>query len=179
MIIGGTGMLAGASRFLALHARATSLFARTDASLSLLRRDLLDAPAVVTTTVDYRSEQAFSEAIRRSVERFGAPDVVLAWIHTEAPALALARQLTAYGQSMHFFHVLGSASPAASLTQQRRRYDALPELSYRQIVLGFVADEQGSRWLHNDEIANGVIDAVQKNIACYVVGTIEPWHARP
>ncbi|MBM7127195.1 hypothetical protein ACFFJT_19130 [Dyella flava] len=174
-------MLAGASRFIAARAGAVSLFAHTEASLLSLRQGLPDALEVATTAVDYRSQQAFSAAIRSSVKKFGVPEMVLAWVHTEAPALALAAQLAAYGQPVQFFHVLGSASasPSASLVQQRRYYDALPELAYHQIVLGFVADEQGSRWLHNDEIVNGVIDAVRENAACHVVGTVEPWHARP
>jgi hypothetical protein len=181
MIIGGTGMLAGASRFIAARADAVSLLARTEASLSLLRRDLPDALDVATHAVDYRSEQAFSEAVLGSVETFGVPDIVLAWMHSEAPAQALAAQLAAYAQPLSFFHVLGSASasPTASLQQQRRFYDALSGLSYHQIVLGFMVDAHGSRWLSNEEIASGVIDAVQANTICHIVGTVEPWHARP
>jgi hypothetical protein len=181
MIIGGTGMLAGASRFMATHATSISLLARTEASLLSLRRGLPAALDIATVAVDYRFSPAFSEAIRSRVEAVGVPEIVLAWMHAEPPAQALAAQLAAYGQAVRFFQVLGSASasPAVSLTQARRYYDTLPGLSYHQIVLGFIADEHGSRWLHDDEIARGAIDAMRTAAACYIVGTVEPWHARP
>jgi hypothetical protein len=174
-------MLAGASRFIAMHAETTSLLARTDKSLSSLRQSLPETCDVATAAVDYRSEQAFSEAVRIRVEKAGAPDIVLAWIHTEHPARALAEQLAAYGQPLRFFHVLGSASasPATSLLRRRMHYDALLGVSYHQIVLGFICNERGSRWLHHEEIADGAIHAVQSSAARYVVGVVEPWDARP
>lgn len=181
MIVGGTGMLAGAARFIAAKAHATSLFARTDDSLSALRRGLPGAPNIVTTAVDYRSEQAFGDAVRSSIDHAGVPDLVLAWIHAERPAQILAAQLATYGLPLRFFHVLGSASasPAASLSRQRAFYDRLPGFSYHQIVLGFVCDERGSRWLRDDEIAHGTIDAVRSGAASHVIGVVEPWDARP
>jgi hypothetical protein len=179
MIVGGTGMLAGASRYVASEAASTSIFARTDASLSTFRRSL--AEPVQGTPVDYRSEHAFSDAVRRCVEDGGVPDVVLAWIHTECPARMLAAQLAAYGHPLQFFHVLGSASasPASSLSQQRLYYDSLPGFSYRQIVLGFVREERGSRWLHHNEIVDGTIEALKSDASCRIVGVVEPWEARP
>jgi hypothetical protein len=174
-------MLAGASRFMAAHADTTSLFARTEKSLSSLRCSLPDALDVVTAAVDYRSEQAFSAAVRTRIEQAGVPDVVLAWIQTEPPARALAAQLASYGQPLRFFHVLGSASasPTGSLLRRRMHYDALPGLSYHQVVLGFICNERGSRWLHHEEIAEGTIEAVQAAAVRYVVGVVEPWDARP
>ncbi|GLQ97130.1 hypothetical protein [Dyella mobilis] len=181
LIVGGTGMLAGASRFIAARTQTTSLLARTQASLSSLRQSLPAHLDVATTAVDYRSAQAFSEAIRIRVEAAGAPDVVLAWIHAEHAAQALAAQLASYGSTLRFFHVLGSASasPAASLLRRRMHYDALPGLSYHQIVLGFICDERGSRWLCDDEIAQGTIQAVSAGAPKHVVGVVEPWEARP
>jgi hypothetical protein len=35
------------------------------------------------------------------------------------------------------------------------------------------------RWLHDDAIAQGVIDAMQTNAACHMAGVVEPWHASP
>jgi len=174
-------MLAGASRFIASHADTTSLLARTDASLSSLRHSLPDTLKVATAAVDYRSEQAFSEAVHGRVEQAGVPDIVLAWIHPERPAQALAAQLASYSQPLRFFHVLGSASasPATSLLRRRMHYDALQGLSYHQIVLGFICNERGSRWLHHEEIADGTIQAVQSGASRYVVGVVEPWDARP
>jgi hypothetical protein len=181
LIVGGTGMLAGASRFIATHTQTTSLLARTDASLASLRHSLPAELDVATTAVDYRSTQAFSDAVRARVDDAGVPDIVLAWIHAEHAAQALAAQLACYGRALRFFHVLGSASasPAASLLRRRMHYDALPGLSYHQIVLGFICDERGSRWLCDDEIVQGTIHAVSAGAPKHVVGVVEPWESRP
>jgi hypothetical protein len=180
MIVGGTGMLAGASRYVASEAVVTSMFARTEGSLSRFRQSLPPC-CVHTLQVDYRSEPALGDAVRRCVENAGVPDVVLAWIHTTPPARMLAAQLAGYERPLSFFHVLGSASasPASSLSQQRLYDDAFPTLSYHPIVLGFKCERDGSRWLHHEEITEGVIEAVTSNLPCYVVGTVEPWDARP
>jgi len=58
-------------------------------------------------------------------------------------------------------------------------YDALHGLSYHQIVLGFICNERGSRWLHHKEISDGTIQAVQSGVTRHVVGVVEPWDARP
>ena len=174
-------MLAGASRYVVSEAGVTSMFARTDASLSAFRRSVPATCDVRTVPVDYRSELAFGDAVRLSVENLGAPDVVLAWMHAAHPARTLAAQLAAYEHPLQFFHVLGSASasPASSLLQQRLSYEAFPLLSYHQIVLGFHCGQHGSRWLHDEEIVEGTIEALKSNARCHVVGVVEPWDARP
>lgn len=181
MVVGGTGMLAGASRHVVSEAAVTSMFARTDASLSTFRRSLPATSDVRVVSADYRSEQAFSDAVRLSVENLGAPEVVLAWIHGARAARTLAAQLAAYEHPLQFFHVLGSssASPASSLPQQRLSYEAFPALSYHQIVLGFKCEQHGSRWLHDEEIVEGTIAALKSNARCHIVGVVEPWDARP
>ncbi|AMC33526.1 hypothetical protein [Janthinobacterium sp. B9-8] len=88
-------------------------------------------------STNYYNTESFQQAIRNTVSRFGAPDVVLAWFHEDEMALDLAHQLSATEKTIHFFQVLGSASasPDSSLTDARRRFDALP-IHLHQIVLG-------------------------------------------
>lgn len=50
---------------------------------------------------------------------------------------------------------------------------------YREVMLGFVPLGTGSRWLTNEEISDGVIDAVGTDGERSIVGVVEPWELRP
>jgi hypothetical protein len=47
------------------------------------------------------------------------------------------------------------------------------------VVLGFVVENGKSRWLGGDEISSGVLAAIQSGEPLKVVGTLEPWGAKP
>ena len=49
-----------------------------------------------------------------------------------------------------------------------------PNIQYRQVILGFVVEPGGSRWLTHQEISTGVMAAVRRDAPYYVVGTVEP-----
>lgn len=49
----------------------------------------------------------------------------------------------------------------------------------RQVILGFVIVDDGSRWLTHEEISGGVIEAMQSDRGRSVVGAMEPWEERP
>jgi len=59
-----------------------------------------------------------------------------------------------------------------------RAADALP-IDYQAVVLGFVVDNGASRWLNNDEISAGVLSAIDSEKPVAIVGTVEPWSAKP
>ena len=81
-----------------------------------------------------------------------------------------------------FVQVLGSAAgdPAradrlAAMAKAARGLDC----AYQAVVLGFVIEGGGSRWLTNAEISAGVISAVESGVPFSAVGTLAPWSARP
>lgn len=49
-----------------------------------------------------------------------------------------------------------------------------PHILDRKIILGFIVEGKTSRWLTNDEISSGVIDAVKKDSLEYIIGTLTP-----
>jgi hypothetical protein len=182
LVVGGTGMLAQAAMHLAARARHLTMVARTEQSLQRFGMGLAERGLQATlVAVDYQNPSAFLAAIDRAIARHGVPGVVLGWFHNSAPALALARHLAGRGQPVRFFHVLGSASasPVAGLAEQRAPYETLRGIEYHQIVLGFVVEGERSRWLTQDEISFGVIEAMAAERATWIVGTVEPWSARP
>ncbi len=58
-------------------------------------------------------------------------------------------------------------------------FERFVNIIYRKIILGFILEDDKSRWLNNAEISNGLIDAITLEKDAYVVGTVEPWEKRP
>ncbi|NLG69565.1 MAG: hypothetical protein GX496_08420 [Firmicutes bacterium] len=52
-------------------------------------------------------------------------------------------------------------------------------MRYREVILGFVVEPSGSRWLTHDGISPGVLEAIDRDAPRWIVGTVEPWSARP
>ena len=128
--------------------------------------------------LDWNERDKFLNAVQAHLARTEPPDLVVAWIHDDDLAFQFAASLT---ESMcHFFHVVGSASAdpsriAASLGER----SPLSNVIYHQVILGYVAADEGARWLTNDEISEGVLDAIARAKPKHVVGIIQPWERRP
>lgn len=105
----------------------------------------------------------------------GPFDRAVVWVHGHAPEAAgvVAEHVTG-----DYLHVLGSAS--ADPSRQHDPHLALRgHAGYRQVVLGFHLSPSGSRWLTDAEISAGVLGALRSGSPRSVVGTVEPWVARP
>lgn len=167
LVVGGTGMLSGLSKALAENGGRLSLVSRR-------------ASEVGGFDADYHDAEAFSAALAAAVARFGPIDLAVAWFHTlkiPAPRL-LAEQV--HGR---MFQVLGSAvaDPAhpGRLQTAAEVAAGLADCALRQVVLGFVVDGAGSRWLNNAEISAGVLQAIDSDAVLSIVGQTAPWSARP
>ncbi|EYB66832.1 hypothetical protein DEIPH_ctg066orf0014 [Deinococcus phoenicis] len=104
----------------------------------------------------------------------GAFDRGVVWIHGTA--------LEAPSQQVRgpCWHVLESAAtnPARPGSQRRERFAALGN-DDREVILGFVVEGNGSRWLTDEEISAGVLHALHHDLKRHVIGGVEPWSARP
>jgi len=171
LIVGGSGMLAGLGRTLCERAERVSILARNEKRIRAV------SDAVEPLVCDYNDGVALAEAL----SLIEAPDLVVAWIHGRAPQSrrAFAECLSAEGR---FVQVLGSAlgDPAhpERLAEMAKAADGLP-IDYQAVVLGFVVENGQSRWLSNDEISAGVLSAIDSEKAVSIVGTVEPWSAKP
>jgi NADPH:quinone reductase-like Zn-dependent oxidoreductase len=171
LIVGGSGMLAGLARTLCDHADRVSVLGRNEKRIRAI------SGRIEPIACDYNDGVALSEAL----SQIAAPDLVVAWIHGRAPHArrAFAECLVADGR---FVHVLGSAhaDPAhpERLAEKQKPVEGLP-IDYQAVVLGFVVETPKSRWLTNAEIANGVFAAIASEAPHTVIGTVEPWSAKP
>ncbi|MBI3892033.1 MAG: SDR family NAD(P)-dependent oxidoreductase [Candidatus Wallbacteria bacterium] len=182
LVIGGTGMLKDACLELAARGYVVSVVGRDTGRLEAMMMDASAAGNMLSPLeVDYFRTDAFTQAVRHAVELFGPIDAVVAWVRSDAREVlpATMREVSAAGRSWRLFEVLGTASKDAETPRSQ------PDLSpagglcaYREIVLGFVPQPGGARWLETSEICEGVLDAVTSDRST-VVGTVEPSEARP
>ena len=160
-MVGGTGMLAGLVRALAEEGDYVTVLTRRG-----WRGDSVQG-RVQSLMVDYRNTGLLELALKHN----GLYDRMVAWIHSDAPeALEKLRQCV-MGDVLH---VLGSAAADPGFPS---RIPAAGEP--REVILGFVREGSHSRWLTDDEISAGVLQALRSGEARSVVGSVAPWSDRP
>ncbi|WP_322924076.1 SDR family NAD(P)-dependent oxidoreductase [Paenibacillus campi] len=179
LVIGGSGMLAQVSLWLANYGYTVSVIGRDH---SKLERLATAHQQIVPLAVDYNDEHHCRAAVRQSLDSHGAYDIVVAWIHggietAERVVEMLQSELNrVHAVQWTLFHVISSRTDGQEC---RQRMNAIADCEYYQIQLGFVIDTQRSRWLTNEEIAGGVIECMRKRDTYYLVGTLTPWESRP
>jgi hypothetical protein len=177
-------MLRGAVFALLERCEMVTVVALHAHTLAALRHDAGPlARRLHTVQIDYRTSDAFLTALTNARQMFGDFTLAIGWIRSYAVEARdiVAEVLNAGPFTSRFFDVVGSASSNPLLMAQERpgRFAGLPRVAYRTIILGFVLTPGGSRWLTDEEISNGVLQAVEHDETCAVVGTVEPWTARP
>ncbi len=181
LVIGGTGMLRRGTVAIAERSRRLTAVARTTASLAALARLLADRDGDRYETLDWDQPEQFVLGLQRLVNQVGHPTLVLAWLHDMNLGPRVAEVISSPRTVCDFFQVLGSGggSPQGGATALRAQVEALSDVRYFQVVLGFKRESGASRWLTDDEISDGVLEAIRKREAQHSVGTLEPWDQRP
>ncbi|WP_242220822.1 short-chain dehydrogenase [Bacillus cereus group sp. BfR-BA-01380] len=176
LVVGGTGMLQKVSKWFAEQGLHTSVIGRDVKRLKEIK-DSCHAPKSVTClAVDYHNSDELRAHIKSSIHKNGPVTLVVAWIHSTAvDALQIiSEEIEIFSKEWELFHILGSS---AYKSVGKVRCSSL--CRYYRIILGFMVEEKCSRWLTHDEIASGVIDGIQHKQREWIVGTLEPWNARP
>jgi hypothetical protein len=191
MVVGGTGMLRGVALEFARRGWTVSVVGRRNTVLAKLAAQADTLPGrVLPLPADYTDPAPFASAIRERRDEVGAPSVVAAWIHVTAPDAPrlLAHELVAASGNapVDFLHVLTRLRTADPRDRSvpipfpgEADLRALPGLTYRQAVLGWIVEPSGSRWLTDDEIAGGVIAAIDSGTAITAIGQTDPIESSP
>lgn len=182
LTIGTTGMLSGATYDLALKTNALTCIARTERSLKVIEGGLdRHGPTFYPLQIDYTDTDRFMAEVEQSWNRRPF-DLVVAWFHSRGNE-SLRQLLTFLDQKTDqtkFFHLMGSAAADPSRQTKPFSPDPVRGLTYHQIILGFQIESNGrSRWLHHGEINKGALEAIRSGRERTIVGTVEPWSARP
>ncbi len=174
LVVGGTGMLRRVVLELAREHEVTVLARGTQRLEELAAAN----PRVFPAACDYAEREALEATLEAAVRARGHPALAVAWIHSGAPSAPVIVARSVRGR---FFHVLGSTAADPSLPDPGRRaaFEALPGLSYHEVILGFLQEGALPRWLTDAEIASGVLGAIRVGAPRTVVGAVTPWEARP
>lgn len=182
LTVGATGMLADAVLELARDARRVTSIARTERSLARLDRMVREGSEGgdvdhTTIRIDYRNTDSLIAEIDRQIT-LTPIDRALVWMHgpTESNGVVdLARLLAQRAErDIDFVHVVGSAGKdlARLVDHARDLFAGIAGLRYCRIILGFVRTGDGRRWLTDEEISSGVVDAVRSGEGVWVVGEV-------
>lgn len=177
LVVGGTGMMRVVSLELAARGHAVTVLARRHTRLAALAAD---APmgTIWPLALDYHDTGALERVLAQATRSGGPFGLAVVWIHGSAPN---APSVVARFVQGDYYHVLGSAAadPGRHDGTQEEGFIAWPGARYHQVILGFVQEDGRSRWLTHEEIGRGVLAAVEEGSSRTVVGTVEPWFARP
>lgn len=183
LVIGGTGMLAGVTWGLAERGMVVTVASRRPERLKGRGGTLTSGSVVHPLTVDYRDTRALVQGIASARRQCGPFELVVCWIHDDAPdaADAIGSWLNDDGHPCVYVRVLGSSTtdPSVPDTEREARMSRHAYLDYREVILGFKRMGSGSRWLTDQEIASGVLAAIDGGAPRHVVGVVQPWSARP
>lgn len=179
LLLGTTGMLSAAARHAAGLAEKSVIVSRNAGSFSF-GDEALDAKCI-TLPISYEDEPALLAAL----EEHAPFSLALTWIRPRAELLRAALDaLVAPGGTL--IEVMGSRSILAGKNGEPSiasiRAEALahqPDISYAQVVLGFVRENGASRWLNHEEISAAAIAQMKMPLPRRIAGTLEPWDARP
>lgn len=177
LIIGGTGMLSKVTEYLSENYDTVSVICRNESKIDSNLKNI--NPLIL----DYSYYKFLSKNLQSAVEKFGNIELVISWIYSTAPLApnVIADKINSYDAAFCFFDILGSAyaNPLLNRVEREEKLKENKNLKYRKIVLGFKIENNSSRWLTNEEISSGVIEAVKTDKAESVIGVISPWDKRP
>lgn len=179
LLIGTTGMLKAAAAHAVARSKKAVLAARRADSFTF-ENDLLDVK-LVRMPQSYDDAAAFLDAVAAQ-----APyDLALTWIRPPAEILraALDGMIAPGGRLIEVMgsrSILIGADGAPSIAERRAQALALQTgIEYAQVILGFVVEEAGSRWLRHDEISAAAIAQMERPVPRLIAGTLTPWEMRP
>lgn len=172
LVVGGTGMLKSVCRFLVEQGYQISVIARHEETLNALVEEIGERKTSIhKIALDWNDSISLEKAIQKTIETFRAISLTVAWIHSSASeAPLIVAKLVGGG----FFHIRSSSVLDTDYNDpvDVSAISELENIIYHRVVLGSKKEGADSRWLTNDEIATGVIEAITKHAPDFIVGEI-------
>jgi len=122
------------------------------------------SPKIIGIAVDYSDEASFVDQLNHFVGIHGKPQLVVSWIHSTSPEAPL---IVANYCDGDFYDITGhSGALTDHISREREKTIQTTGVTYHRVILG----RNGNRWLTNQEISDGVYQAIQLGNAEFVVG---------
>lgn len=179
LLIGTTGMLTAAARHAVEQSASAALVSR-NADTFTFGNAALDAK-LTRLPLSYEDAPSFLDAL----EPYAPFDLALTWIRLRAELLRAAIDAFIAPKGL-LVEVMGSRSiltgPEGQASIAALRADALahqPDITYAQVILGFMREKDTSRWLTHEEISAAAIAQLDAPMPRRIAGILEPWDQRP
>ena len=172
LVVGGTGMLKAVVLDLAKQGYRVSVVARHDETLKVLVEEAAEYAGVIDPiALDWHNLGELTTALEQSVRDHGPFSLAVVWIHSTAPEAPIAVAQLIQGD---FFHVRSSSvgDPNYKDPVDVKKISELTNISYHDIILGSISHGHERRWLSNDEISSGVIEAIKAKQKRFIVGEL-------
>lgn len=168
LVIGGTGMLAKASRYLSDLSSRLTLVSRDGTTA----RTRLNLPRTDYISADWTAAETFVARLKPAID-LNPPDLIVLWVHRSGQQARQALLDSVRGSNCRVVDVHGSGTGNVLDRVAHRRLDVTQAgCRYTAVVLGAVKEADGSsRWLSHDEISTAVIRAIETDTD-YLVGEI-------
>ncbi|MBN8701490.1 MAG: hypothetical protein J0M08_00345 [Bacteroidetes bacterium] len=166
LLIGGTGMLLGATTYFCSKNKEVVVLARNKLTSNNQR---ITFP-IKSLVCDYHHTEKFISIIQDEIKEKGAFDTIVIWMHSSAKS-SLVSLLSFIDERMPktiIYHIKGS-----NYSTYNDLLQVGSKLIYREIILGSQTENGIKRWLTNTEISDGVINALTTEANCSVVGYLE------
>ncbi len=179
LLIGATGMLADAARWVVERSRRAVVVGRNGARL----RAVAAAGAVTMLHADVRRTSELQDGLECQTAAHGPFDLALVWLHGDANAALpiIAQWVGGHEGTGRMVIALGCEAEDPSLGgEEPEQSHAVPGIrTVESVVLGFIRRGGNSRWLTHEEISRGAIDAMNSGRRRTIVGVVAPWSEHP
>ncbi|GAA0368660.1 short-chain dehydrogenase [Bacillus horti] len=187
LVVGGTGMLTDVCLWLVDEGYHLSVIGRDSSKHERLKAESKQPERVSGLKVDYLDDKKLRAQVKESIQRNGPIELLIMWVHSKAknaPAIILGEIEQHSSNQWKCFHLKGSNSyieevKKDSLEEIKKTVPYLENCLYRQVWLGYIEEEEKSRWLTHEEISTGTIDAIKEEKHITLIGQLEPWHLKP
>lgn len=170
LIIGGTGMLKGVVISLLDEYDIVSVLSRNDEKFNNLKEEADKGSKKLNwIKCDYTDYQELTSQLIKAIGELNEISLVISWIHSTAalaPAIA-AKIINHQRTKCDYYDIISSTG-----VSREPSFTPFENITYHKIQLGYVNDGDANRWLSDDEICSGVIEAVKSGEKDSAIGEI-------
>jgi len=133
--------------------------------------------------LNYSDTDLLTEKLNSAVISKGPVKTAVSWIHSyaENSNIIIGEILNSQEISSDYFHILGSAyyDPENISSDIDAAFSKFRYVNYKKIILGFKIENGISRWLTDEEISEGAVNAVNTGADEFKIGITQPWERKP
>ena len=187
LVVGGTGMLKPVSLYLTNKDNVVSVIARDKNKLKELFEEASKSGGIINPiSVNYEDKKELENSLKGATSKFGVINLAVVWMHKIAlnSYYLISKYVGTKENPARYIHLVGSSTGdpmnKEEVKERRLKFESIKNIIYQEMIMGFIIEKDGSRWLKREEIVEGVIYMIQHPaVKQHFVGTVTPWSKKP